>query len=108
VSREVGNRAEQIASKWLMKQGCQIIDCNVYSRFGEIDIIAQKRGVLHFIEVKSGTTFEPVYNITPAKLSKLLKSIQAYLKKHKLDMPYQLDALIVKGNECEWIENVTI
>ena len=108
MSREVGNRAEQIASKWLMKQGCQIIDCNVYSRFGEIDIIAQKRGVLHFIEVKSGTTFEPVYNITPAKLSKLLKSIQAYLKKYKLDMPYQLDALIVKGNECEWIENITI
>jgi len=95
VSREVGNRAEQIASEWLMKQGCQILDRNVYSRFGEIDIIAQKDGILHFIEVKSGTTFEP-------------RSIQAYLKKHKLDMPYQLDALIVKGDECEWIENITV
>jgi putative endonuclease len=108
VSREVGNYAEQIASNWLIERGCQILDRNVYSRFGEIDIIAQKDGILHFIEVKSGTTFEPVYNITPAKLSKLLRSIQAYLKMHKLDMPYQLDALIVKGDQCEWIENITI
>ena len=108
MSREVGNRAEQQACEWLVKQGCQILDRNVYSRFGEIDIIAQKDGILHFIEVKSGTTFEPIYNITPAKLSKLLRSIQAYLKKHKLDMPYQLDALIVKGDHFEWIENITV
>jgi len=108
MSREVGNYAEQIAINWLIERGCQILDRNVYSRFGELDIIAQKEGVLHFIEVKSGTTFEPIYNITPAKLSKLLRSIQAYLKKHKLDMPYQLDALIVKGDQCEWIENITV
>ncbi|SFP58492.1 YraN family protein [Hydrogenimonas thermophila] len=108
MSREVGNRAESLACNWLIEQGCQILDRNVYSRFGEIDIIAQKEGILHFIEVKSGTTFEPIYNITPAKIAKLLRSIQAYLKKYKLDIPYQLDALIVKGDQCEWIENITI
>jgi len=108
MSREVGNLAEQLACEWLMKQGCQILDRNVYSRFGEIDIIAKKEGVLHFIEVKSGTTFEPIYNITPTKIAKLLRSIDAYLKRYKLDMPYQLDALIVKDDKCEWIENITI
>jgi len=108
MSRKIGSYTEQIAIKWLMKQGCQILDCNVYSKFGEIDIVAKKDGILHFIEVKSGTTFEPIYNITPAKLTKLIRTIQVYLKRYKLDMPYQLDALIVKGNQCEWIENITI
>ena len=108
MSRKIGSYTEQIAIKWLMKQGCQILDCNVYSKFGEIDIVAKKDGILHFIEVKSGTTFEPIYNITPTKLTKLIRTIQVYLKRYKLDMPYQLDALIVKGNQCEWIENITI
>ncbi|WP_286338015.1 YraN family protein [Hydrogenimonas cancrithermarum] len=91
-----------------MLQGCRILERNVYSRFGEIDIVAEKGGVLHFVEVKSGTTFEPIYNITPSKLAKLLRSIDAYLKKHRLESPYQLDALIVKGERCEWIENITV
>ena len=108
MSKEIGNHAEQIAIEWLMRQGCQILDRNVYSRFGEIDIVAKKDGVLHFIEVKSGDSFEPIYNITPVKITKLTRSIQVYLKRYKLDMPYQLDALIVKGNQCEWIENITI
>jgi len=108
VSREVGNRAEEIACEWLKEQGCHILERNVYSRFGEIDIIAEREGVLHFIEVKSGTTFEPIYNITPVKLAKLLRTIEHYLQKRRWDSPYQLDALIVRGQECEWIENITI
>lgn len=108
MSRAVGDRAETLACDYLMRQGCRIVERNVYSRFGEIDIVAEKGGVLHFVEVKSGTTFEPVYNITPAKLQKLIRSIHAYLKKRNLDLPFQLDALIVKGERCEWIENITV
>lgn len=108
MSREVGNRAEDIACEWLKEQGCRILERNVYSRFGEIDIIAEREGVLHFVEVKSGTTFEPIYNITPTKLAKLLRTIDLYLKRERCDQPYQLDALIVRGKECEWIENITI
>jgi len=108
VSREVGDRAETTACEYLMRQGCRIIDRNVYSRFGEIDMVAQHRGVLHFVEVKSGTTFEPIYNITPAKLRKLIRTVHSYLKKHRLDQPYQIDAVIVRGSTCEWIENITM
>ncbi|WP_201352425.1 YraN family protein [Hydrogenimonas urashimensis] len=108
MSRAVGNRAETIATEFLMRQGCRIVDRNVYSRFGEIDIVAEKAGVLRFVEVKSGTTFEPIYNITPAKLGRLIRSIEAYLKKNRLDLPFQLDAVIVRGTACEWVENITI
>jgi putative endonuclease len=113
MSRAKGDRAEEKAAAWLRDRGCRIIGRNVYSRFGEIDIIAVKDGVLHFIEVKSGRNFEPIYNITPAKLTKLLRTIESYLKKEGLDMPWQLDAFIVRenspeGDGCEWVENITM
>jgi len=108
LSRVKGDAAETIACNFLIQEGCRILARNVYSRFGEIDIVAQKGGVIHFVEVKSGTTYEPIYNITPAKLAKLQRSIDVYLKQHRPDCPYQLDALIVKGHRCEWVQNITM
>ncbi len=108
MSRATGDTAETAAVSFLVSMGCRIVARNVYCRFGEIDIIAEKDGVLHFVEVKSGRGFEPIYNITPAKLSKLLRTIEWYVQKNGVDMPYQLDALVVRGSECDWIENVTV
>lgn len=85
------------------------MDRNVYNRFGEIDIIALKESVLHFIEVKSAQNYEQaVYNITPAKLQKLNRTIQTYLQKKRLDGEYCIDALIVSDEGIEWIENITL
>ena len=108
MSRAKGDAAEAQATRFLMRQGFRILDRNIYSRFGEIDIIAEKAGVVHFVEVKSGTTFEPIYNLTPAKLQRLLKTVETWLKKERLNLPWQVDALIVRGEKIEWIENITI
>jgi len=108
VSRIKGDRAEETAAAFLMARGCRIVARNVSSRFGEIDIVAERGGVLHFVEVKSGTGFEPIYNITPAKLSRLTRTIEWYLQKHRIEIPCQLDALIVRGRECEWVQNITL
>ena len=108
MSRATGDIAEAAAVDFLIKNDCRIVARNVSCRFGEIDIIAEKSGVLHFVEVKSGRGFEPIYNITPAKLSKLLRTIEWYIQKKKIDMPYQLDALIIKGSKYEWLENITV
>ena len=107
-TRSVGEEAEIRACEYLMKKGCRIIERNFYTRMGEIDIIAEKAGVFRFVEVKSGRTFEPVYNITPAKLDRIVKSAQTWLKKHEVRAPWQIDAVIVKGDDIEWLENVTI
>ncbi len=108
MSRAVGDIAEAAAVTFLISNGCRIVARNVSCRFGEVDIIAEKDGVLHFVEVKSGKGFEPIYNITPAKLSKLLRTIEWYIQKKGIDIPYQLDALVVKGSKCDWIENITV
>ncbi len=105
MSREKGNFAEDRACSFLSQLDFVIIDRNYYSRFGEIDIIATKNEILHFIEVKSGIG-EPIYNITPSKLSKIIKTADIYMSKKKLDMDFCFDALIVTEN-IELIENIS-
>ena len=51
----LGNLGERIAKIYLQINGYQILKCNFRCRFGEIDLIAQKGGTLHFIEVKTRT-----------------------------------------------------
>ncbi len=106
MSREKGNIGEDKACSFLEELGFKIIDRNYYSRFGEIDIIATKDDVLHFIEVKSGD-YDPIYQITPSKISKILKTADIYMQKKHLDMDYCVDAAIVT-EEIELIENITV
>ena len=109
MSRAKGNLAEDRASVFLFDNGFNLIERNFYSRFGEIDIIATKDEVLHFIEVKSGLDYESaIQNITPKKLSRLIKTGNAYLKKNKLDVDFVYDAVVVTPKEIELVENITL
>jgi putative endonuclease len=109
MSRAKGNLAEDKAYEFLLKHGFAVIERNFYSRFGEIDIIALKDGVLHFIEVKSALEYETaVENITKSKLSKLIKTAYVYMKKNSLDTDFVFDALIVVDENIEFIENITL
>lgn len=104
-----GNLAEEKGCDYLRSHGFRIIDRNVYNRFGEIDIIAIKDNVLHFVEVKSAQSYEQaVNNITASKLQKLNRTIQTYLQKKKFSLDYCIDVLIVTGDEVVWIENITL
>jgi len=109
MSRAKGNLAEDKACKFLDENGFMILQRNFYSRFGEIDIIASKDEVLHFIEVKSGLDFESaVQNITPRKLSRLIKTGDVFLKKNSLDVAFVYDAIVVTPNSVELVENLTL
>jgi len=106
-----GDQSETLATQFLEQEGYVILERNYFARkLGEIDIIAQYEDILHFIEVKSGKsdTFDPVYNVTPAKLRKVINSAHYYMKTKGLDVSFSIDALIVRGDEVEFIENVTL
>ena len=74
----------------------------------EIDIIAVKDEVLHFIEVKSGSSFEPLYNITPKKLQHVINTAYRFMQKKNLDLAFQIDAISVQNGSCELTENITL
>ncbi|EQB39583.1 hypothetical protein M947_06210 [Sulfurimonas hongkongensis] len=109
MSRAKGNIAEDRACAYLDENGFMIIERNFYSRFGEIDIIATKESVLHFIEVKSGLDYElAIQNITRSKLRKLIRTGNTFLKKNKLDVNFTYDAIVVTPQRVELVENITI
>ena len=110
LSKIFGKRSEDRAVDFLQANGFAIVERNFYaSKLGEIDIVAKKEGVLHFVEVKASRgSFEPIYNITPQKLHKIIKSANYYLKKKKLNLDWCIDALIVKDDTIELIENITL
>ena len=109
MSRAKGNLAEDKACAFLYDNGFSILDRNFYSSFGEIDIIATKDDVLHFIEVKSWDDYElAIQNITKSKLSKLIKTGNIYMKKNSFDSDYEYDAILVTPDGIFHIENITI
>lgn len=104
-----GNYYETKACDYLIDNGFSIIQRNYHAKkLGEIDIISKKDGIYHFVEVKSGESFEAVYNITPSKLHKLFRSIEYYLKVKNLDVDYCVDAIIFAGEEIEILENISL
>jgi len=99
-----------LAISYLQERGFKIVDRNFYaSKLGELDIIALKNHTLHFIEVKSTSkSFEPIYNITSVKLRRIINSAQYYLKQKNLKYKWCIDALIIKKDKVELIENITL
>jgi putative endonuclease len=82
--RDLGIWGEKEAEKYLVKKAYTIIERNYRSPYGEIDIIAQKKGITVFVEVKtrSSLTFGwPEESISPAKELKLIQTAEEYLSK---------------------------
>lgn len=104
-----GFKSEEKAINFLKKLKFEIIERNFKSKFGEIDIIAKKDDVYHFIEVKATKgDYEAIYRITPQKLEKILKTLNFYLLKNPEITNYQVDALVFKKDKFKFIENITI
>ena len=99
-----------MATLFLEQEGFRIVERNYFARkFGEIDIIAVRDGVWHFIEVKSAKAdFDPIYNLTPSKLKKIIRSSIYYMKTKNLAVIFSIDAIIIRLDEVEFIENVTL
>ena len=109
-SRERGKIGENIAVSYIKELGFRVVERNFYAkRFGEIDIIAIKDDIYHFIEVKSATKdFNPIYNISFKKLNRVTNSVNYYLKFRNLDVIFSIDVIIISKNGIEFLENITI
>ncbi|MEK7200723.1 MAG: YraN family protein [Patescibacteria group bacterium] len=106
---ETGTIGESVATKWLENKGFFIIDRNYKRKWGELDIVAQKDEIIHFVEVKTvsrksyGGKFEqeinnyrPEDNMHPWKIQRLRRALQTYLiQKYKKDPIWQFDLACV-------------
>ncbi len=113
----IGNKGEDLACEYLKSRGYKILDRNFRIRGGEIDIIAQDRDVIAFVEVKARYSHEyglPVEAMTFWKIKALLRAVQFYLVKHGLGKSaYRLDFVGIDftnsrdNPKIELIKNIT-
>lgn len=87
----LGKLGEDIACEYLQENNYEIIERNFECRQGEIDIIAKEKDEIVFIEVKTRTNSNygnPIDSITYYKQKHIIKSVQYYLYKEKLEKSF--------------------
>jgi len=84
---DFGKEAEDAAVKFLKARGYKLIRRNYKSKFGEIDIVADDKGVICFVEVKarhSALFGSPGEAISRHKQRQISKAALCYLKENNL------------------------
>lgn len=78
-----GLSAESRCAAWLIAKGYRILARRFRSAVGEIDIVARRRGVTAFIEVKARATLDDAaYAITEQQQQRIIAAAEAWLAKH--------------------------
>ena len=113
--KELGNLGEKIARKYLERKKYKILSQNFERKWGEIDIVAKKKDMISFFEVKTlrsainghpaevgrspqVSSFYPEDQVSLKKKRQLWKMAQIYLSENKIpfDTPYQIDIIAVE------------
>lgn len=104
-----GDRSEQLACNYLLKQGLHLIEKNFHCRHGELDLIMKDKNILVIIEVryrKSNKYGGAVESISKKKQSRIIATTQYYLSHNKVDSLIRFDAVTMSNNsDINWIKN---
>ena len=98
--QNLGKWGENRAVNYLVNHGYIILDQNVRTGYGEIDIVASNGEMVVFIEVKtrkSMTYGPPEVSVDERKILKLIQSARAYMQQHPdLDNNWQIDVISIQ------------
>ena len=112
---EIGQLTENIAVDYLTNNGLELIDKNVHSRLGEIDIVMKQDGIWVFVEVKYRKNSHfggAISAVSKAKQKKIKLCAGFYFQQHNLNeynTPCRFDVVALDGpiNQLKitWLEN---
>jgi putative endonuclease len=112
---KTGQEGEALAVQWLLGQGYAVLHQNWRSGRWELDIVAEKNGVLHFVEVKtlrSNRFGYPEQQVGPQKRRSLANAAEQYLLQYPQWQRIQFDVLAITllpggGADYFWMEDVS-
>ena len=106
----LGREGEDLAARFLMKQGYRILERNYSTRSGEIDLVALHEGAVVFVEVKTRTSDAfgaPELAVTPRKQRRMVKAALAYIKQRKLhQVPCRFDVVAITTTAEQEVEHI--
>lgn len=117
--QKIGEIGENLACEYLQKNGYKILDRNYSRKWGELDIVARKGNIVHFVEVKAVSrhleegnqginhlvthvtnddSYRAEDNMHPWKLKRLGRAVQSYLLEKDIsdDLDWQFDVVAVQ------------
>ena len=108
--QHTGQQGEDLAADFLQEQGYQILDRNYHSRFGEVDLVAEKDQTIVFVEVKARTNDRfglPEESVTPEKLEKIYDTALLWLQEHP-DKPddWRVDVIAIQMDKTHQAKDI--
>ncbi len=107
VHNQTGNMGEAMAVEYLLKKGYGILHQNWRHAHLEVDIIAEKENILHFIEVKTRRTQEfgfPEDAVSKKKIKNLIDAAEEFLYQFPKWKRIQFDILSITMLKEEPVE----
>lgn len=105
--KNLGKTGENLALDYLESNNFSVLEKNFHSKFGEIDIIAEKKHCLYFIEVKTRSSLNhgaPYEAVNKQKIYRIKKVAQYYLLKNKYQ-DYRLKiavfSILIEGEKID-------
>ena len=93
-----GLSAEARAAAWLMAKGYRILAKRFRTPHGEIDIVARRRNLIAFVEVKARATLDDAaFAVTPRQQQRIIDAAQGWLVAHPEHAEFELrfDAMLI-------------
>jgi len=103
-SKNLGNLGEDLAVEFLLKNRFRIIERNWKCKAGEIDIIAERGGELHFVEVRTRSGFADLAQIFPAAKQEKLRRLTGFfhaLNPKEQNRPLHVDLIAICDGRVE-------
>jgi putative endonuclease len=112
--KTLGRWGEEQALKYLVNHGVEILGKNIFTEYGEIDLLGIQDKVLLFVEVKTAQTRKfgfPEVSVNTRKMDHMVKAAQKYLQDHEeISNDWRIDVISIEINsnkpEIKWFKNV--
>lgn len=109
-TKATGDLGENVACEYLNGKGFTILEQNYLKKWGEIDIVAKKNGIVHFVEVKTVShetkadlehavaheTWHPEEQVHQFKLHQIEKALETWLSENRYTGEFQIDVVAVR------------
>lgn len=101
--QKIGQIGETLAVMFLVKRGFAVVERNYTKPYGEIDIVAYKDGLWHFVEVKTVSyetigkrrSIRPEENMHGLKFVRCARTAEVYISEKRIKDPWQIDLITV-------------
>ena len=93
-----GLSAEARGAAFLMAKGYRILAKRYRTPYGEIDLVAKRRNLIAFVEVKARASLdEAAYAVTPRQQGRIINAAQAWLAAHPdhAELELRFDAILI-------------